>query len=188
MRSALITGVQGVGKSTVCRLAAQALGMRSWDYAGLMLRVAQELRDKDQIGDLPWEQRTRIYEQVDVLLAEYFMPGDGRSECVLLENHLSIVDGQGIRTFSHDDIPRYNPVALVLIEAEPQAIIERRHTDARRHRHVGTVEEIVDQQEINRCEASLIGQRFKLSVAQLRNADPDRTASELATWITRVLS
>lgn len=162
--------------------------MQSWDYAGLMLRVAQDLRDKDEIGDLPWEQRTRIYEQVDVLLAEIFMPGDGRGECILLGNHLSIVDGQGIRTFSHDDIPRYNPVALVLIEAEPQAIIERRRTDARRHRHVGTVGEIAEQQAINRCEASLIGQRFKIPVTQLRNADPDRTASELATWITQVLS
>lgn len=50
--------------------------MQSWDYAGLMLRVAQRLRDKDEIGDLPWEQRTHIYEQVDVLhhTPEWYRP------------------------------------------------------------------------------------------------------------------
>lgn len=188
MRSVLIAGVQGVGKSTVSRLAAQALGMQRWDYADLMLRVAPHLHDKDEIGGLSREERTRIYEQVDVLLAGYFMPGDGRSECVLLENHLSIMDDQGIRTFPHDAIPRYNPVALALIEAEPQKIIQRRRADPRRHRHIGTVEAVAELQAINRHEAALIGQRFGLPVAQLQDTDPDQAASELAAWIAQVLS
>lgn len=126
MRSILVTGVQGVGKSTVSQLAAHVLEMQSWDYADLMLRVTPSLRDKDEIGDLSWEERRNIYDQVEVLLAEHFMPGDGRSECVLLENHLSILQCQCIHTFPHDDITRYNPVALVLVEAQPQKIIERR--------------------------------------------------------------
>ncbi|MGH3975745.1 MAG: AAA family ATPase [Pseudonocardiaceae bacterium] len=188
MRSVLITGVQGVGKSTVSQLAAQALGMQSWDYADLMLRVAEGLRDKDEIGDLSREERNQIYLRVDTLLAEYFMPGDGRNECVLLENHLSILDDHGIRTFSHDAIPRYNPVALVIIEAEPQQIIERRRTDARRSRHLGTIEEITKQQTTNRREASLIRQRFGLPAAYIQNTGPDLTGSQLATWIAQVLS
>lgn len=52
MRSVLITGVQGVGKSTLSQHAAHALGTQSWDYADLMLRVAPGLRDKDEIRDL----------------------------------------------------------------------------------------------------------------------------------------
>lgn len=160
--------------------------MQSWDYADLMLRVAGELRDKDEIGNLSWEERSRIYGRVDELLAEYFMPGDGRSECVLLENHLSILDDYGIHTFSHDAIPRYNPAALVIVEAEPQQIIERRRTDARRHRHLESVEKIVKQQAINRREASLIRQRFGLPVANLQNTDPNLTGSELATLIAQI--
>ncbi|MGH3905010.1 MAG: AAA family ATPase [Pseudonocardiaceae bacterium] len=188
MRSVLVTGVQGVGKSTVSQLAAHALEMQNWDYADLMLRVAPSLRDKDEIRDLSWDERRNIYDQVEALLAEYFMPGDGRSECVLLENHLSILQGQRLCTFPHGDVNRYNPVALVLVEAEPQKIIERRHADTRRRRHVGTVEEITEQQALNRSEASLIGQRFKLPVSLLQNTDPSRTASELATRIAQVLS
>ncbi|MGH4012517.1 MAG: AAA family ATPase [Pseudonocardiaceae bacterium] len=188
MRSVLIAGVQGVGKSTVSQLAAQALGMQTWDYADLMLRAAPGLRDKDEIRDLSWYERRKIYDQVELLLAAYFMPGDGRSECVLLENHLSILEGRRLRTFPHDDIARYNPAALVLVEAEPQEILQRRHTDTRRRRHIGTAQEITEQQALNRREASLIEQRFTLPVAHLQNNDPDRTAHELASRITQVLS
>lgn len=162
--------------------------MQSWDYADLMLRVAKGVRDKDAIGDLSWEERSIIYARVDELLTEYFMPGDGQSECIIFENHLSILDDHGIQTFSHDAIPRYNPVALVIVEAGPQEIIERRRTDARRSRHLGTVEEITEQQVINRREASLIGQHFRLPVVQLQNTDPNITGNELATWIAQVLS
>lgn len=168
MRSVLITGVQGVGKSTVSQLAAQTLKMQSWDYADLMLRVAPGLRDKDEIRSLSWDERRKIYDQVELLLVEYFMPGDGRSECVLLENHLSILQGERLLTFPHDDVTRYNPVALVIVETEPQKIIERRRSDARRRRHVGTVEEIAEQQALNRREASLIGQCFTLPVSWSR--------------------
>ncbi|MGH3794971.1 MAG: AAA family ATPase [Pseudonocardiaceae bacterium] len=188
MRSVLITGVQGVGKSTIGRLAANTLGIQTWDYADLMLRVANDLRDKDEIGDLPWEKRCQIYAQVDGLLVEYFAPGDGRSECILLENHLSILDGHGIRTFSHDAIPQYNPVALVIVEAGPQEIIERRRTDTHRRRNLGTVEEITEQQTINQREASVISQRFSLPIAQIQNTNADLTGTKLAAWIAQILS
>jgi hypothetical protein len=42
---------------------------------------------------------------------------------------LSIIDDEGIRTFPHDAIPRYNPIALAVVEAEPMQILERRRTD-----------------------------------------------------------
>lgn len=188
MRSVLITGVQGVGKSTVSRLAAQALSTQSWDYADIMLRVAPELENKDAISELPWERRRRIYDDVEARLAQYFMPGDGRSECILFENHLSILGDDGFRTFPHDDIQRYNPVALVVIEADPEHIIERRRADVRRKRHVGTVAEVVEQQETNRHEARLIGERFSLAVQHLNNTEPERSARELTAWLTEILS
>jgi adenylate kinase len=61
VRSVLVTGVQGVGKSTVSRLAAHALGLENWDYADLMLRVAPDLQDKDAIRNLSWQKRCQIY-------------------------------------------------------------------------------------------------------------------------------
>lgn len=44
MRTILVTGAQGVGKSTVTCLAAQALGLEDWDYADLMMRVERAMQ------------------------------------------------------------------------------------------------------------------------------------------------
>jgi adenylate kinase len=186
----LVTGVQGVGKSTVSRLAAHALGLENWDYADLMLRVAPDLQDKDAIRNLSWQKRCQIYEDVDMLLAKIFMPGDGRNECVLLENHLSIIDDEGIRTFPHDAIPRYNPIALAVVEAEPMQILERRRTDPLRNRHGGTIEEVIEQQSVNRHEATLIAELFQFAICVLDNGDGDvrSSAQELSAWLAKVLS
>lgn len=186
MRAVLITGVQGVGKSTISQRAAEVLGMESWDYADLMLRVSPRLQSKDDIGRLPWDERNRIYGLVDLLLAEHFMPGDGRTDCVLLENHLSIVDDGGIRTFPHEEIRRYNPVGLVVVEAAPAAVVARRSADLRRDRHVGTVAEVAEQQATNRREAALIGQRWTFPVTIVLNDEPSRAAAEITAWVEQV--
>jgi adenylate kinase len=49
VRTVLVTGVQGVGKSTVTRLAAQALGLEGWDYVDLMMQVEPTIHHKDDM-------------------------------------------------------------------------------------------------------------------------------------------
>ncbi|MBX6724284.1 MAG: AAA family ATPase, partial [Dactylosporangium sp.] len=150
MRSILVTGVQGVGKTTVATRAAQLLGCDCWDYADLMLRVEPSVQSKDGFRDIPWELRRAIYEKVDVVLQETFWPGDGTDTLVLLENHLTVIDEGKIRTFDHGAIRRYNALGLAVIEADPAQVVRRRREDPQRSRHAGTVEEVADQQQVNR--------------------------------------
>jgi adenylate kinase len=188
MRSILVTGVQGVGKSTISRLAAHTLCVEGWDYAELMLRVAPNLRGKDDIQRLPWDERNRIYRRVDNFLEETFMPGDGRRDCVLLENHLSIIDEGGIRTFPHEAIRRYNPIGLVLVEASPREVTARRTADRDRARHVGTAAEVAAQQATNCREAELIARRIRIPMISIGNGDHESAAKALAAWARRVMS
>ncbi len=187
MRTVLVTGVQGVGKSTVTRIAAQALGLEDWDYADLMMRVEPTIRHKDDLRFTAWDDRVQVYRKVDKLLTELFWPGDGRDTCVLLENHLSIVDQAGIRTFPHEDIRRYNSVGLVIVEASPDDVLERRRTDQQRNRHIGSLAEVAAQQEINRREAALIGRLMNIPTTTVANNNRDQTAQQLADWVTVVL-
>jgi adenylate kinase len=183
----LVTGVQGVGKSTVARLAAQVLGLEGWDYAGLMMRVEPTIRHKDDLRFIAWDDRVQVYRKVDELLAELFRPGDGRDTCILFENHLSIVDEIGIRTFPHEDVRRYNSIGLAIIEAPPGDVLERRRTDRQRNRHIGSLAEVAEQQRVNRREAELIGRLTDMPLAIVANDSREQAARQLAAWVTVVL-
>ena len=187
MRTVLVTGVQGVGKSTVTRLAAQTLGLENWDYADLMMQVEPTIRHKDDIRFIAWGDRVQVYRKVDELLTELFWPGDGRDTCILFENHLSIVDEVGIRTFPHEDARRYNSIGLVIIEAPPNNVLERRRTDQQRNRHIGSLAEVAEQQRINRREASLIGRLTDIPLTIVTNNNQEQAVRQLADWVTAVL-
>lgn len=187
MRTVLVTGVQGVGKSTVTRLAAQALDLEDWDYADLMMRVEPAIRHKDDLRFIAWDDRVQVYRKVDKLLADLFWPGDGRDTCVLLENHLSIIDQLGIHTFPHEDIRRYNPVGMVVVEASPDDVLERRRTDQQRNRHIGSLAEVTEQQQINRREAAFIRTLIRIPVTTVTNNDREQAAQQLVDWVTVVL-
>ena len=185
MRSILITGVQGVGKSTLCHSVSARLGMRTWDYADLMLKADPELPDKDAIAHLGWIRRSAIYAKVDELLEQNF--SDGCGECILLENHLSIVDDSGIRTFPLDAISRYGPVGIVVVEADPEEVVHRRSSDTRRNRWVGSRDEVDEQQRINRGETQEIQRRYALPVHHVQNTHPGTATEDLVVWTMRLL-
>lgn len=187
MRTVLVTGVQGVGKSTVTCLAAQSLGLEGWDYADLMMQVEPTIRHKDDLRFIAWDDRVQVYRKVDELLTELFCPGDGRDTCILFENHLSIVDEVGIRTFPHEDVRRYNSIGLVIVEAPPNDVLERRRTDQQRNRHIGSLAEVAEQQRINRREAALIGRLIDIPITTVTNNDREQAARQLADWVMVVL-
>lgn len=184
MRSVLVTGVQGVGKSTVAEDAARILDVECWNYADFMLRVDPDLGNKDDIRRLDAERRTAIYHRVDVLLDQLFDPSSGRDQYVLLENHLSIVDATGIHTFPHEHVHRYRPLGLAIIEGDPDAIVARRRQDQKRDdRRLGTPAEVREQQAVNRAEAALIAAEFGIPMFVISNdGDPGRVARALANF------
>lgn len=188
MRTVLITGVQGAGKSTLGQGSARSLNLKNWDYADLMLQVASDVHHKDELALLPTAQRDSIYRQVDVLLSKWFEPGDGRSECVLLENHLSIVENGQLRTFLHQNYRRYNAVGLVVIEADPVIICERRRADRQRYRHAGSADEITQQQHCNRTEAADIAAYLTIPFTIVNNDDWKEATSRLTGWLGKVIA
>lgn len=188
VRSVLITGVQGVGKSTLGRGSARALGIKSWDFADLMLQVASDVSHKDDLALLSRAERDAIYRRVEVLLAEWFKPGDGNSECVLLENHLTIIEDHRIRTFPHHNYHRYNVAGLVIVESEPISIHQRRLADQQRYRLPGSIDEIARQQACNRSEAASIAAYLSIPSMIIRNQVSVQAVAQLTTWLHGIVT
>ncbi|MDT0348120.1 AAA family ATPase [Pseudonocardia charpentierae] len=188
VRSILVTGVQGVGKSTVVRAVGDVLGIESFNYADLMLRVDPGSWDRDDVANWSWNRRVALYDAVASLLPDLFGPRSrDMNRLVLLENHLSVVHRGRIRTFSRDRIGQYAPVALLVLEAEAATIARRRRADTTRSRPGGLPAEIESQQAVNRNEAMLVARRYGLPLAHVENESLTATVEEVVVWLRQVL-
>lgn len=183
MRSILITGVRGVGKTTLTNQVAERLGMRSHDYADLMLKADPEIPDKDSIESIDWARRQAIYRRVDAMLDEWFGESNADPTRILMENHLSIVQNGSIMTFQPDSWRRYNPVGLAVIEAEPRIICRRRLDDRTRRRSKDCDSRIAEQQAINADSARTIASALGIPVTTIDNADEQLATANLAAWV-----
>lgn len=188
MRSIVVTGVSGAGKSTVAAHAARALGLASYDYADLMLQADPSVRSKDALERLDSETRQAIYRSVDVLLDRWFGPANTNTETVLLENHLSILQDGRIVTWPAEGYQRYNARGLAVVHAEPGTIRARRTGDPTRDRRPGSVEEIAAQQRTNREQARLIAAHLRIPLLILENDALGEAAESLARWAERLRS
>lgn len=142
----MITGVCGVGKTTITRELSSRLGLTQGDYADFMLEVMQET-NKDKIQHLGWEERRQVYDRVEKLIATRFDRNNSDDQIYLLENHLTIIQDGEIVSFPAVDYEKYNMVGLVTVEAPPQIVFKRRVEDGSRERLVETVALIGRQQE-----------------------------------------
>lgn len=182
MKTLMITGVCGAGKTTITRELSGRLGLIWGDYADFMLEVMQET-NKDKIQYLDWEERRRIYDQVEKLIAAKFDSNNSDDQIYLLENHLTIIQGGEIISFPVADYEKYNMVGLVTVEASPQTVFKRRAEDGNRERLAETVALIRRQQEANRLEAEKIAKYFGIPCLNITNNDGRPPVLEFESWM-----
>ncbi len=158
MPTVIITGVPGVGKSTVIEAARAHAGYPVVVYGTVMFEVAKSrglVKDRDEMRRLdPAVQR-----EVQVAAAEKIATmGD-----VIVDTHCAIKTPKGFLP----GIPAWVAEKLrlkqvILVEASPEEILKRRANDPSRARDPDTAADVADHQEINR--------RFAASVSTLTGA------------------
>ena len=154
MDATVISSVPGVGASEVCRRARQQLGgeYQLLNFGDIMLEEAvtrQLVTDRADLGRL---SRREIY-----LLqrrAGEFVASKARANAVLVNTHFAVATAHGfvpgLRPEVLDDV---DPTRLVLVEAAPETISERRDAvDHREYREQG-VRSIDLHQTLNRAAA-----------------------------------
>jgi len=169
-RLVVVTGIPGVGKSTVIagaleKLKAEGLVYELVNYGDVMLEMMGErmgITDRDEMRRIPFEPYREIQRAAAERIAEM-----AELKPVLLDPHCSVKKPEGYLP----GLPRWaleslKPESIVLIEAEPEEVVTRRTRDVSRRRDEELLAEVAEHQQLNRAiamaYAALVGATVKI--------------------------
>jgi adenylate kinase len=143
----IVTGVPGVGKTSVMERVAKAASVPIVNYGSLMLEEAKAHKmaeDRDAMRKLPPETQRHI----QAVAGEKI----GGMANAIIDTHCLIKTRQGyLPGIPMTVLTMIGPDVVVLVEAPPQQIFARRSKDSSRHRDLDSIEAIEQHQMLNRC-------------------------------------
>jgi len=145
----VVTGIPGVGKTTVMKNAAKGIDIKFVTFGTVMAEIAKEtglVNDRDEMRRLTLEQQ----KDLQVKSAEKVASMGN----VILDTHCTIKTPKGYMPGLPEwVIKKLNPTAIVVVEADPDEIYNRRANDPTRNRDPDSKEQIAEHQMINRAAA-----------------------------------
>ncbi|NJE30566.1 adenylate kinase [Thermococcus sp. 18S1] len=150
----MITGIPGVGKSTITKLALKKsrAKFRLVNFGDLMFDEAVRaglVRHRDEMRKLDPNVQKELQMKAARRIVEM-----SQHEPILIDTHATIRTPVGyLLGFPREVIEVINPNFIVIIEAAPSEILGRRLRDLKRDRDVETEEQIQRHQDLNRAAA-----------------------------------
>jgi adenylate kinase len=145
----VVTGIPGVGKTTVMKQAAEGIDIKFVTFGSVMIDIAKEIglvKDRDEMRKLTLEQQKDLQIRSAEKVASM---GD-----VILDTHCTVKTPKGYMPGLPEWVlKKLKPTAIVVVEADPDEIFNRRAKDATRNRDPDSEEEIAEHQQINRAAA-----------------------------------
>ncbi|MCU0850692.1 MAG: adenylate kinase [Candidatus Thermoplasmatota archaeon] len=145
----VVTGIPGVGKTTVMQKAAKGLDITFVTFGSVMSEIAIKLKlvkDRDEMRKLSLDQQ----KQLQIKTAEQV----GKMKNVIVDTHCTVKTPKGYMPGLPEWVlKKLNPTAIVIVEADPQEIFNRRAKDMTRNRDPDSVEKIAEHQMMNRAAA-----------------------------------
>jgi adenylate kinase len=182
MSTIVLAGVKGVGKTTLAARLGALLNLSHADYADYMLQVTG-FTEKAALDDLTPEGRARAIHAVCDLFEQRFREDSSPESCLLLTNHLTIIqDG----TITAPDRAVHRPLhmlGLVVVFATAQEVLQRRHSDSLRPRPHDSLPLIRRQQRANAVEARAIAHSDQIPLRFFCNTTGSPPIESLAAWL-----
>ena len=158
----VVTGIPGVGKTSVMKKAAEGMNIEFVTFGTIMEEIAKEMglvKDRDEMRKLTLDQQKNL----QIKSAEKV----AKMGNVILDTHCTIKTPKGYMPGLPEwVVKRINPTAIVVVEADPEEIYNRRVNDPSRKRDPDTKEQIAEHQQINRAAvmayAALTGATVKI--------------------------
>jgi adenylate kinase len=183
-KKVIITGVPGVGKTTVIntameKLASEGIEYRNINFGSYMFEVAVAeglAQDRDEMRRLDRPVQKRLQQ----LAAEKIAATDGN---VIIDTHASVKTPVGyLAGLPEWVITAIMPDILVLVETDTDQILLRRMSDATRVRDMEGSKGIAEHQMMNRAFGAAYATLTGCTVKCITNADCllDNAVEELA--------
>ncbi|MCK4366087.1 MAG: adenylate kinase [Thermoplasmatales archaeon] len=145
----VVTGIPGVGKTTVMKNAAEGMDIEFVTFGTVMSEIAIEtglVQNRDEMRKLTLEQQ----KDLQIKSAEKIASMGN----VILDTHCTIKTPKGyLPGLPEWVIKKLKPTAIVVVEADPEEIYNRRAGDKTRNRDPDTKEQIDEHQMVNRAAA-----------------------------------
>lgn len=158
MGAIIVTGIPGVGKTTVMETAAKQAHVKVVVYGTVMFEVAKSrglVQERDEMRRLPPAAQKEIQREAARRIAA---EGD-----VVVDTHCTVKTPKGyLPGLPAWVLEALQPSVIVLVEAHDAEILRRRQADATRRRDDDSAAAIGEHQSINR--------RFAAAYATLTGA------------------
>ena len=145
----VVTGIPGVGKTTVMKEAAEGIDIQFVTFGTVMADIAIEMnlvKDRDEMRKLTLERQ----KELQIKTAEKVAKMDN----VIVDTHCTVKTPKGYMPGLPEwVIKKLNPTAIVVVEADPEEIYNRRSKDITRNRDPDSKEKIAEHQQMNRAAA-----------------------------------
>jgi len=183
-KKVILTGVPGVGKTTVVNEALKKLKELGIEYQSInfgtfMFEVAKNdgiVENRDQMRTLDRAVQKRLQQRAGQAIAQL-------SGNVLIDTHASVKTPKGyLAGLPEWVLKEMMPDIIVLIETDDDQILMRRMSDETRSRDKEGARSIAEHQQFNRSIAAAYAMITGCTIKIITNADflLDRSSSELA--------
>ena len=145
----VVTGIPGVGKTTVMQKAAEGMDIDFVTFGSVMIDIAKEMglvEHRDDMRKLTLDQQKDLQIKTAEKVASI---GN-----VIVDTHCTVKTPKGYMPGLPEwVIKKLNPSAIVVVEADPEEIYNRRINDTTRNRDPDSIEKIHEHQQMNRSAA-----------------------------------
>jgi adenylate kinase len=183
-KKVIITGVPGVGKTTVVdgalkKLKEEGVEYKSINFGTFMFEVAKNdniVQDRDQMRTLDRTVQKRLQQRAAQAIAKI-------SGNVLIDTHASVKTPKGYLAGLPDWVLReIMPDIIILVETDDDQILMRRLTDETRTRDKEGSRSIAEHQQFNRSIAAAYAMVTGCTIRIITNPDflLERSSTELA--------
>ncbi len=183
----IVTGIPGVGKTTVINTAVEQVKEKSGEDV-LILNIGTEMfevatkeghvKDRDELRKLPTAIQRDVQRKAGEAIAEKSKAGK-----TIVDTHTLIQTNNGFLIGLPEwVVTAIKPKTVVLVEADSEKIASRRTGDETRTRDAQAVKDIQIHQEMCRAAAVSVGTITGATVRIIKNREGlvEEAASELA--------